>query len=152
MGTLAIQSCVSLEKESLTTPSSGVPNSSNSISPFTAQPGFQAEWRGISSSADAGKCFRRSDVTAKLTAKQIAEWMLDELKRKGELYQEALVDEIANKFGIQFTYTNDNGNMAIGHDVLSAFRKLTKDSVVWHREDRLWRMRKPDNEPSRQQN
>ncbi len=82
-----------------------------------------------------------------LTAKQVAEWMFDELMRNGDLYQEAVVREIAKKFGSQFTYTNDNGNEAIRKDVLSAFRKLSKDTAVWEREDRYWRMRKPNNKP-----
>ena len=86
-----------------------------------------------------------------LTAKEVAEWMLDELKRKGDLYQDSVVGEIAKKFGSQFTYTNDTGNEAIRKDVLSAFRTLTKGSVVWEREDRYWRMRKSGDEPTRQQ-
>jgi len=77
--------------------------------------------------------------------------MLDELKRKGDLYQDASVREIAKKFGSQFTYSNDNGNEAIRKDVLSAFRKLSKDTVVWEREDRYWRMRKPGDKLAREQ-
>jgi len=86
-----------------------------------------------------------------LTAKQVAEWMLGELKQKGDLYQDAIVREIAKKFGSQFTYSNDNGNEAIRKDVLSAFRKLSKDTVVWEREDRYWRMRKPGDKLAREQ-
>jgi hypothetical protein len=56
--------------------------------------------------------------------------MLDEVKRKGELYQDSVVGKIAKKFGSQFTYSNDNGNDAIRKDVLSEFRKISKDSVV----------------------
>ena len=76
--------------------------------------------------------------------------MLDELKRKGDLYQDAIVREIAKKFGSQFTYSNDNGNDAIRKDVLSAFRKVSKGNVVWKREDRYWRMRKPGDPPGRE--
>ncbi len=81
-------------------------------------------------------------MKSELPAKQVAEWMLDELKRNGDLYQDAIVREIAKKFGRQFTYTNDNGK-AIRKDVLFEFRKLSKDTAVWEREDRYWRMRKP---------
>jgi hypothetical protein len=85
------------------------------------------------------------------TAAQVAEWMLEELKREGTLDQETAVSEIEDKFGEQFVYANENGNPAIGKDVLAAFRKLTKDSVVWIKEDRCWRMRDEDDQPGRQQ-
>jgi hypothetical protein len=95
--------------------------------------------------------FSRWLVKSELAAKQVAEWMLDELKRKGDLYQDSVVGEIAKKFGGQFTYTNDNGNEAIRKDVLFEFRKLSKDTAVWEREERYWRMRKPGDGPGREQ-
>ena len=84
----------------------------------------------------------------KQTATQVAVWMLKELKRQGKLHQNTVVYEIAEKFGGQFTYDKD-GNLAIRIDVLAAFRKLTKDSVVWVREDSYWRMREPHDGPGR---
>ena len=84
----------------------------------------------------------------KQTATQVAVWMLKELKRQGKLHQNTVVYEIAEKFGSQFTYDKD-GNLAIRIDVLAAFRKLTKDSVVWVREDSYWRMREPHDGPGR---
>jgi hypothetical protein len=63
----------------------------------------------------------------------------DELTRNGELRQEAAVSEIALKFGYDFTYDSENGNLVIRRDVLAAFRKLSENSVVWDRENRLWR-------------
>ena len=82
------------------------------------------------------------------TVQQVAEWMLEELKRQGKLHQDTVVFEIAEKFGGQFTYDKD-GKLAIRIDVLAAFRKLTKDSVVWVREDSYWRMREPHDGPGR---
>jgi hypothetical protein len=80
-------------------------------------------------------------MKSKQTAK-VAEWMLKELKRRGKLHRDTVVYEIADKFGSQFTY-DKNGNRAIRIDVLLAFRKLTKHSVVWIQEDSYWRMREP---------
>jgi uncharacterized protein DUF6953 len=54
---------------------------------------------------------------------------------------------MAEKFGSQFTCDNQNGDLAIRIDVLTAFRKLTKDSVVWVREGSYWRMRDPRDGP-----
>jgi hypothetical protein len=85
------------------------------------------------------------------TAQEVAQWMLDEVMGKGELEQEAAVSDIALKFGNEFTYDNENGNLAIRRDVLAAFRRLTENSVVWDRENRLWRKRESDDDPGRQQ-
>jgi hypothetical protein len=38
--------------------------------------------------------------------------MLEELKRQEKLYQDTLVFEIAERFGSQFTYDDENGNLA----------------------------------------
>ena len=74
---------------------------------------------------------------------QVAEWMLEELKREGELYQENAVQSIEEKFGKPFTYLNENGNPAIRKDVLAAFSKLYRDFADWEREDPRWRMHEP---------
>ena len=56
------------------------------------------------------------------TAQEVAQWMLDEVMGKGELEQEAAVSDIALKFGNEFTYDNENGNLAIRQYLLAAFR------------------------------
>jgi len=86
-----------------------------------------------------------------ITPEQVAEWMLQELERVDYLYQNMVVYDIASKFGDEFTTINDNGNMAIRKDVLARFRKLTGDSVIWERGERLWRKRQPHDEPGRLQ-
>ncbi len=67
--------------------------------------------------------------------------MLSELQRVKYLYQEAVVYDITSKFGVNLTYYNDSGNPAIGKKVLAAFRKITGDSVIWERGERMWRFR-----------
>lgn len=85
------------------------------------------------------------------TPDQVAQWMLDELGRTKYLYQETVVYDIASKFGESFTYYNDYGNSAIDKKVLAAFRKLTGDSVIWDRGERMWRFRENYDEPGRRQ-
>jgi hypothetical protein len=85
------------------------------------------------------------------TPDDVAKWMLSELQREKYLYQETVVYDIESKFGEDFIYNNDNGNPAIGKKVLSAFKKLTGDSVIWERGERLWRFRGEHDEPGRQQ-
>ncbi|HEY6443366.1 MAG TPA: hypothetical protein VIY66_08515 [Candidatus Acidoferrales bacterium] len=87
-----------------------------------------------------------------MTSEDIARWMAEELERRGSLCQEDAVQDIAKKFGQDFTYENENGNPAIRRDVLAAFRRLTKDAIVWERGERLWRKRtKYDDAESRMQ-
>jgi len=81
----------------------------------------------------------------------VAGWMVTQLKEKNYLSQEEAVYEIGEEFGDAFTYDNESGNLAIGRDVLAAFRKLTVDDVVWDRSDRAWRWREPTDAPGRQQ-
>jgi hypothetical protein len=50
-----------------------------------------------------------------------------------------------------FTHINENGNMAIRRDVLVAFQRLSGDSVIWERGERMWRKRQSYDEPGRQQ-
>ncbi|MDA2937028.1 hypothetical protein MYX75_02035 [Acidobacteria bacterium AH-259-A15] len=75
------------------------------------------------------------------TPREVAEWMLQELKRQESLYQEEAVYEIEHKFGAEFVYENENGNPAISRKVLKEFRELTEETVVWERSERMWRFR-----------
>jgi|688.fasta_scaffold272077_3 hypothetical protein len=85
------------------------------------------------------------------TPGQVAQWMISELQQVKYLYQEDVVYKIKPKFGEEFTYYNDNGNLAIGKQVLTEFKKLTGDSVIWERGQRMWRFREKHDEPGRQQ-
>lgn len=85
------------------------------------------------------------------TAQDVAQWMLKELQNQGELHQDQVVYDIADKFGKGFTYLNESGNHAIGKDVLAAFLKLTGKKIVWIRSERYWRERQPGDEPGRNQ-
>lgn len=59
------------------------------------------------------------------------------------LYQEVVVYKIKKHFGADFVYTNENGNLAIGKDVLKEFRKLTDGKVIWERSEKAWRKLRP---------
>jgi hypothetical protein len=85
------------------------------------------------------------------TASTVAEWMLAQIQREQWLYQETAVLDIMDKFGEEFVYYNEQGNPAIGKDVLKAFLKLTGASVVWQRSELAWRMREKGDEPGRMQ-
>jgi hypothetical protein len=84
------------------------------------------------------------------SAQDVAAWMLDRLTRDRYLDQETAAGEIARTHGKEFVYVNQNGNLAIDRKVLSAFRKLTPQSVVWERGERMWRFREDYDAPGRQ--
>lgn len=84
------------------------------------------------------------------TAEDVAKWMMEQVEQR-YMYQDTIVYQIRSQFGEQFTYVNENGNLAIGKDVLKAFKKLSGDSVIWERGDRCWRKRRPYDRPGRQQ-
>ena len=76
-----------------------------------------------------------------VTPEVIAQWMLGQLEQGKRLYQADAASEIAEKFGPEFIYENDNGNPAIDKRVLRAFKKISGDTVVWERWDFCWRKR-----------
>ena len=90
-------------------------------------------------------------MTSGPSAKDVAVWMLEELRREEMLDQEMAAYEIVDRFGERFTYYNDYGNLAISKAVLDAFRKLTGDDIVWCRSDRCWRQREEWDLPGRMQ-
>ncbi len=85
---------------------------------------------------------RKNNSTVK--AVDVAYWMLDQITKKRELYQNEVVYLIEDKFGPQFVYENRLGNAAISREVLKEFRKLTKETVVWYRSELCWRIRSAD--------
>lgn len=70
--------------------------------------------------------------------KEIAQWLYDKIMAEGNVYQSEAVDEITHRFGAEYIYTNDLGNPAIDRKVLSEFRKLKGDDIVWDRSDLFW--------------
>lgn len=65
--------------------------------------------------------------------------MISEILEKGYVYQEYIVQDIQEKFGEEFVYENENGNLAISKKVLNEFKKLKEDNgIEWDRSDKSW--------------
>ena len=82
---------------------------------------------------------------------EIANWILAKVRAGEDVYQEELVVTIRDTFGDNFTYENENGNLAIDKKILVVFREVSGDEVVWERSAKLWRLRNPKDAPGRQQ-
>ncbi|WSH22832.1 hypothetical protein U8Q07_11115 [Rhizobium ruizarguesonis] len=83
-------------------------------------------------------------VPEKTTARQVAEWMIEEMGEQAWLYQEVIVRKIKKQWGDEWVYKNPNGNPAISAAVLKQFKKLTEDTLVWERGSKAWRKRRPN--------
>lgn len=75
------------------------------------------------------------------TSEVVAAWMLAEVLRTGYVEQEDFTYQIGKRFGKDFLYDNENGNLAISKTVLKDFRKISGDSIIWSRSERAWRKR-----------
>ena len=84
-----------------------------------------------------------------MDASVIAEWMLSELTKESCLYQDDVVDYLVKSKQEDLLTENADGNQVLGTGVLSSFRKLTQDKVVWVKPDRYWRFRVAEDEPGR---
>lgn len=109
-------------------------------------------WRKARKRAISGRVTGTSDANqGKIvpTPFEIAQWMVTEVERTQFLYQDEVAPAIKEKFGIEFTYINENGNLAIRKDILAAFRKCTEGVIVWEKSGRLWRKREAYDGPGK---
>ncbi len=73
----------------------------------------------------------RADCTLSATPKEVAEWMTTQINRFGRLLQVKAVAAIEKRFGKEFVYLSDIGEMSIDRRVLYHFNKMTHNGVVW---------------------
>lgn len=74
-----------------------------------------------------------------MTQNDIAQYMYDKLKNNGDiLYQEEIAYDIHSKFGKDFVYENENGNLAIDKKVLKEFKTLRGADYIWDRYEKCW--------------
>lgn len=73
-----------------------------------------------------------------VTAQDVAEWMVKEIRFTGTLYQTAAIEYVKENFGEQFVFVNENGNASLSKEVKKAFRKLHGSKIAWDRDGFLW--------------
>lgn len=81
---------------------------------------------------------------------EVIQWMLDNLKKDGCLYQDDVVDYLVKLNQMDFLKENADGNLVLKLSVNSGFKKQTEDNVVWVKPDRYWRYRVAEDEPGRE--
>lgn len=72
------------------------------------------------------------------TERQIAEWMVNEIKNRGMLRQEEAIAHVKEHFGEQYIFVNENGNVSLEKEVKKAFRKLHRGRIAWDRDGFFW--------------
>lgn len=85
------------------------------------------------------------------TTKDVADWMLSIVQQHGELTQNNAYYMINRLFGSGFTTVTNSGSPSIKAGVLTAFKKISEDTVVWERGDKKWRKREFYDAPGRDQ-
>ncbi len=81
--------------------------------------------------------------------KTIARWMLDQLRARGVLYQSAVVTYVRKNYGGKYMTHGRPTHQGIQKEILTEFRKLTPDDVVWSRTGLLWRKRRAGDPPGK---
>lgn len=89
--------------------------------------------------------------TAKITSSDVAQWMLSVIQECGELTQNNAFYEINKRFDSSFTTITNSGSPSIKGGVLTAFKKISADMVIWERGDKKWRKREFYDAPGREQ-
>jgi len=89
--------------------------------------------------------------TPKTTTTDVAEWMLSVIQEQGELTQNNAYYYINKQFGTGFTTVTNSGSPSIKGSVLTAFKKISAESVIWERGDKKWRKREFYDGPGREQ-
>lgn len=86
-----------------------------------------------------------------LKAADVAAWMLQAVEERGELTQNAAYYEINKQFGSNFTTVTNSGSPSIKGSVLTAFKGISEDTIVWERGEKKWRKREFYDGPGREQ-
>ncbi len=73
-----------------------------------------------------------------VTAQEVAEWMVKEIRNTGTLYQTDAIEYVKTHFGEQFVFVNENGNTSLSKEVKKAFRKLHDGRIAWDRDGFFW--------------
>ncbi|WP_435923147.1 DUF6953 family protein [Paenibacillus sp. DYY-L-2] len=73
-----------------------------------------------------------------VTAQEVAEWMVKEIRSTGTLYQADAIEYVKTNFGEQFVFVNENGNTSLSKEVKKAFRKLHGGRIAWDRDGFFW--------------
>jgi hypothetical protein len=71
-------------------------------------------------------------------AQEAAEWMVREIKFRGNLRQSEAIAHIREHFGDECVFVNENGNPSLSKDVKKAFRKLHGGRIAWDRDGFFW--------------
>lgn len=73
-----------------------------------------------------------------MTTKDVAQFMLSEVKKNGVLSQVGLVDIIKKKFGDEFVFETTHGTLTIDRLVIREFNKIKDPDILWNKDGCFW--------------
>jgi len=73
-----------------------------------------------------------------MKVKDVAQFMLKELNKKGVLPQVGLAEIIKDKFGEEFVFTTTHQTITIDRKVIREFNKLKGENIHWDKDGCCW--------------
>ncbi|MGX9362240.1 DUF6953 family protein [Pantoea ananatis] len=86
----------------------------------------------------------------KLSLADVCTWMMSNLANDGCIYQQDVVDYLVKLDSEHLLKENADGNLVLSTSVITQFRKLSANDVVWVKPDKYWRYRVPEDEEGRE--
>jgi hypothetical protein len=83
------------------------------------------------------------------TAMGVAEFMVTYVHEHPVMYSDMIAQLILRHFGEAFVAREEAGAVGPSLEVLTAFKRVAKDEVVWATHSRFWRLRQPSDGPGR---
>lgn len=84
-----------------------------------------------------------------MNATEASLWMRSRLDKERCLYQDDVVDFLVKAKADELLKENSDGNLVLALKLLTEFRKLTQDEIVWVKPDKYWRFRVSEDGPGR---
>ena len=75
---------------------------------------------------------------AEYTAKEVAIWLANEIKRCGAMERSRATQKIEDRFDKSFLTLSEGGQKLIKEQVLRHFRVIKHDSIVWNEGRQAW--------------
>jgi hypothetical protein len=84
------------------------------------------------------------------TAMGVAEFMAAYVHAHPVMYSDMIAQIILRLFGEAFVARDETGVVEPSPEVLTAFKRVAKEEVVWAMHSRFWRVRQPSDGPEHQ--
>jgi len=75
---------------------------------------------------------------AKHNPEEVAVWLINEIKNRGQLKRSEAVDTVESAFSPKFVISSPGGNKSLSKTVMVSFRNLRDDTIQWNAGEQAW--------------